>query len=301
MITNQIKHLKGVVAIGGGHGLGRLLSSLSFLESRLYGIVATTDNGGSSGRLRNETGCIAWGDLRNCLSQLTPSGDIKKLLFEYRFEDAGSLSGHSLGNLMLLALDGMCVRPLETLNLFRDFLGVKSHILPMTETPAHVYACYNEGHVWGEVGIDAYDQLPESIGLTPKVSAPQEAVDAINNAELILLGPGSFFTSVTTPLLVPEIRDALVRSTAKKIYIANMVVEDGPAGLMSLDSKLQWLHKVTGQDIVDAVIWPSTRDLPTKPNKQIGIVDLTCQEHERLHDQVKLATAIEDVYAQLTL
>jgi len=299
MDVNQLKYLKGVVAIGGGHGLGRLLSSLSFLEDRLYGIVATTDNGGSSGRLRNETGCIAWGDLRNCLSQLTPSGDIKKLLFEYRFEDAGNLSGHSLGNLMLLALDGMCVRPLDTLNLFREFLCVKSHILPMTETSAHIYACYDKGHVWGEVGIDTHDQVPESLGLTPRVSAPQEAVDAINNAELILLGPGSFFTSLIAPLLVPEIRDAVIRSTAKKIYIANMVVEEGPAGLMSLDNTLKWIHKVTGPDIVDAVIWPSSRELIIKPEKKISIVDLTCQEHERLHHQVKLAIAIEDVYTQL--
>ncbi len=294
-----IKNLKGVVAIGGGHGLGRLLSSLSFLEDKLYGIVATTDNGGSSGRLRNETGCIAWGDLRNCLSQLMPADDIKKLLFEYRFEDAGNLSGHSLGNLMLLALDGMCVRPLDTLNLFRDFLGVKSHILPMTETSAHLYACYDEGHVWGEVDIDAHDQLPASIGITPRVGAPQEAVEAINHADLILLGPGSFITSVTAPLLVSEIKEALVRSTAKKIYIANMVAEEGPAGSMSLDKKLQWIHEVAGQDIIDAIIWPDSRELTAKSEKLINVVDLAFHAHERLHDQRKLACAIQDTYRQL--
>ncbi|MGL5284517.1 MAG: 2-phospho-L-lactate transferase CofD family protein, partial [Aeromonas sp.] len=109
MPTHRLETLQKVVALGGGHGMGRVLSALSFLGPRLTGIVTTTDNGGSTGRLRKNQDCIAWGDLRNCLNQLVTQPSTGSMLFEDRFGGQGELAGHNLGNLMLLALDNLCV------------------------------------------------------------------------------------------------------------------------------------------------------------------------------------------------
>ena len=126
-----------IVAIGGGHGLGRVMASLGFLQERLSGIVATTDDGGSTGRLREASDCIAWGDLRNCLNQLcSDSPNLARILFEYRFKNSGDISGHNLGNLILLAMDQMCVRPLDAINLIRQMLQVSAELIPMSEQPA---------------------------------------------------------------------------------------------------------------------------------------------------------------------
>lgn len=108
---SNLNQLNAVVALGGGHGLGRLLSSLSFLKERLTGIVATTDNGGSTGRICSQQGGIAWDDLRNCLNQIIAKLTIASNLFEYRFADSGELKGHNLGNLILTALENMQIRP----------------------------------------------------------------------------------------------------------------------------------------------------------------------------------------------
>ncbi len=144
-----------VVALGGGHGLGRVLSSLSSLGSRLTGIVTTTDNGGSTGRIRRSEGGIAWGDMRNCLNQLITEPSVASAMFEYRFGGNGELSGHNLGNLMLKALDHLSVRPLEAINLIRNLLKVDTHLIPMSEHPVDLMAIDDQGHeVYGEVNID---------------------------------------------------------------------------------------------------------------------------------------------------
>jgi len=122
--VTRLQHARSVVAFGGGTGLGRLMSALSFLGDRLVGVVTTTDDGGSTGRLRSAAGCIAWGDLRHCFNQICTESTLSRLLFEYRFVDSGELSGHNLGNLMLLALDQLTARPLDAVNLVREFLGV---------------------------------------------------------------------------------------------------------------------------------------------------------------------------------
>ena len=117
MIPPRLAALGRVVAIGGGTGLGRTLRALSFLGERLVGVVATTDNGGSTGWIREQAGGIAWGDIRNCLNQVVAQPTLGSLLLEYRFVDAGALSGHSLGNLMMLALDQLSPRPLHAIDL----------------------------------------------------------------------------------------------------------------------------------------------------------------------------------------
>jgi len=292
MITRTLSDLDRVVAIGGGHGLGRVLSSLAFLGPRLTGIVATTDNGGSTGRLREEHPCIAWGDLRNCITQLVTKPSIGSLLFEYRFNHQGELEGHNLGNLMLLALDNLCVRPLEAINLIRSMLKVDSFILPMAESPTNLGAVTTRGDIiHGEVEIDANRRRLESLFLYPQVDATEEAVAAIECADLILLGPGSFFTSIVPPLLLPGIQAALRHSQAKKIYVANLVPELGPARHLTLETKVHWLNNLLDDHLVKLVIADCL--IAGSPPCPTLRTDLRTDEHPNLHDREKLRHAIE--------
>jgi uncharacterized cofD-like protein len=217
----MLRALDSVVAFGGGTGLGRLLSSLSFLGSRLCGVVTTTDDGGSTGRLRAATGCIAWGDLRHCFNQICTEPTLGRLLFEYRFIDSGELSGHNLGNLMLLALDQLTARPVDAVNLVRDLLDVEPRLLPMSETPTALVAEGKNGVLRrGETTVADMTELPRRLWVDPDVSATPEVVEAIESADLILMGPGSFITSVMPSLLVDEIRGAVAAARCPRVLIA---------------------------------------------------------------------------------
>ncbi len=133
-----------IVAIGGGHGLGRVLSTLSFLGDKLTGIVTTTDNGGSTGRLRKRSSSIAWGDVRNCLTQLVVEESVGSKLFDFRFQGPDELGGHNLGNLILYGLGEIQSKPLDSIKLIRRLLKVKTQLLPMSETPTDLLAFYPE-------------------------------------------------------------------------------------------------------------------------------------------------------------
>ncbi len=221
MRNRTFADLDRVVALGGGHGLGRVMSSLSSLGSRLTGIVTTTDNGGSTGRIRRAEGGIAWGDMRNCLNQLITEPSVASAMFEYRFGGNGELSGHNLGNLMLKALDHLSVRPLEAINLIRNLLKVDAFLIPMSEQPVDLMAIDAEGHeVYGEVNIDQLLLPPQGADdLTASVRPPtREAVEAIGEADLILIGPGSFYTSLMPILLVKELAQALRRTPAPRWF-----------------------------------------------------------------------------------
>ena len=187
--------------------MGRTLAALSPIGTGLTGIVATTDNGGSTGRLREQTGCIAWGDARNCLNQLSKQQtSLNKLLFEYRFPDGGELSNHNLGNLMLLAADNICARPLDALDLVRQLLNIPCRLIPMSEQVTDLCAKTAQGEVLhGELSVDAHETLPEALFLEPQVATPAEALDSVADAQVIVLAPGSFLTSVVPPLLLPDL------------------------------------------------------------------------------------------------
>lgn len=249
MRTRTLADLDRVVALGGGHGLGRVLSSLSPLGSRLTGIVTTTDNGGSTGRIRRSEGGIAWGDMRNCLNQLITQPSVASAMFEYRFGGNGELSGHNLGNLMLKALDHLSVRPLEAINLIRSLLKVDAHLIPMSELPVDLMAIDDQGHeVYGEVNIDQLTIPPQELMLSPKVPTTREAVEAIAEADLILIGPGSFYTSLMPILLLDEMAQALRRTPAPMVYIGNLGRELSlPAASLTLNDKLTIIEQYVGK------------------------------------------------------
>lgn len=287
----QLKNSK-VVAIGGGHGLGRVLSTLSFLERNLTGIVTTTDNGGSTGRLRKRSSTIAWGDLRNCLTQLVDKDAIGNQLFNFRFDGQDELGGHNLGNLILFALGQIQSRPLDSIKLVRRLLRVKTPVLPMSETPTDLMAFYPEGRCRvGELSVDKMPVMPKNLMLAPLVKTLDACNKALSEADVIILGPGSFLTSVIPPLLVRDIVNGIKNSNAHCIFIENIVPEDSPSSSLTLDEKLLWLKENIGCLPIDSVI--AHGDETTSELLPVFNCDLNNENEKNYHNQEKLIAAIE--------
>ena len=288
-----------LVCLGGGHGLGRLLVSLRESGSRLTGIVATTDEGGSTGRLREEAETIAWGDLRNCLSQLCTLDGIGQRLFEYRFDTQGDLDGHNLGNLVLFALDQLSVRPTDAIRIMRDMLNIKSHLLPMADSPTTLMAktIALPGHeantLVGELSIDDSDEEIEHLYLEPAVVAGPEVISTIEHSDAIILSAGSFMTSIMPSLLVANIRDAINQSTAPLSLVINIREEHLGGGLvLTFDKQIELLEKA-GIRALDHILWPDNRDLSVQDLAKYPITQVDMKPCERgLHNEEVLRTAI---------
>ncbi len=295
MRNRTFADLDRVVALGGGHGLGRVMSSLSSLGSRLTGIVTTTDNGGSTGRIRRSEGGIAWGDMRNCLNQLITEQSVASAMFEYRFGGNGELSGHNLGNLMLKALDHLSVRPLEAINLIRNLLKVDAFLIPMSEQPVDLMAIDTEGHeVYGEVNIDQLILPPQELMTYPSVPATREAVEAISEADLILIGPGSFYTSLMPLLLVKELAQALRRTPAPMVYIGNLGKELSPAAAsLSLADKLNLMEQYVGKKIIDGVVVGPKVNVSGMEGRVVVQEELEASDIKYRHDRHLLRLALE--------
>ncbi|MFA0442862.1 hypothetical protein BCU70_22165 [Vibrio sp. 10N.286.49.C2] len=289
---------KKIVAIGGGHGLGRMLAALTDFGCNATGIVATTDNGGSTGRIRDCQGGIAWGDTRNCINQLITDPSISSMMFEYRFKGAGELNGHNLGNLMLTALDNLSVRPLEAIDLIRGMLNVDVNIIPMSEHPADLTALSTEGRwVTGETSVDEMKEDLQRLDLDPVVPATREAVEAILNADCIILGPGSFLTSVMPPLLLADLSKAMNQnSDAKIVFVENLSPEYGPAGRMTLKQKLEWCERALQGRKLDIILGEEPHPELTEDWPCVTI-PLASPNRDWRHDREKLKHAIVGLMA----
>lgn len=286
----QLSNAK-VVAIGGGHGLGRVLASLSFLEKNLTGIVTTTDNGGSTGRLRKRSSSIAWGDLRNCLTQLVDKDSVGSQLFNFRFDGLDELGGHNLGNLILFGLGQIQSRPLDSIKLVRRLLRVKTSVLPMSETPTDLMAFYPEGRCKvGELSVDEMPIMPKNLMLAPLVKTLDSAKKAIAEADLVILGPGSFLTSVIPPLLVRDIANGIIESKAHCVFIDNIVKEASPAGEITIDEKLKWIEHNLNCQPIDSIIAPVNISSSILP---VDNFDLSSSKVAHYHDKQKLIAALE--------
>ncbi|MEI7188469.1 uridine diphosphate-N-acetylglucosamine-binding protein YvcK [Dickeya dianthicola] len=303
MGNRTLAELDRVVALGGGHGLGRVMSSLSFLGPRLTGIVTTTDNGGSTGRIRRSEGGIAWGDTRNCLNQLITAPSMASAMFEYRFSGNGELSGHNLGNLMLKAMDHLSVRPLEAINLIRNLLKVDALLIPMSEQPVDLMAIDALGNpVYGEVAVDQLAALPQDLMLYPTAPATQEALTAIAEADLILIGPGSFLTSLMPPLLLTDLAQSLHHAHAPVVYIGNLGDEQSQiATRLTLAQKLQLIESKIDRRIIDAVVVAPRTDTRGVDDRLIIQQPLGAQDVPHHHDRVLLRAALEHAAQALGL
>ncbi len=202
--------VRRVVAIGGGHGLSRTLAALCLLDDvEVTAVVAMADDGGSSGRLRRDLGVVPPGDLRKALSSLVPDAEIARWV-EHRFP-AGELAGHSLGNLMLIGLHRTLGGELvEALDRLGQMLGARGRVLPSTTDAVSLIADGTDGEVRGQATITRTSGHRRVRLDPPGATATPQAVQAIEAADLVLLGPGSLFTSILPNLLVPEITKALI-------------------------------------------------------------------------------------------
>lgn len=288
-----------IVAIGGGHGLGRVMASLGFLGERLSGIVATTDDGGSTGRLREASGCIAWGDLRNCLNQLcSDSPNLARILFEYRFKNSGDISGHNLGNLILLAMDQMCVRPLDAINLIRQMLQVRAELIPMSEEPARLGAVVDGQEVVGETAVDSLEKRPEKLMILPTIRPTDEALAKIKESEMIILGPGSFMTSILPALLIPEIAESIRSSKALKVFIGNINQELSAVGKMPISEKLSWMNEMTGV-YPDVLLWPEENGQPERLQCDTHVQPLADSFQPGVHSREALRQSLDQLASAL--
>ncbi len=293
-MNRTLADLDRVVALGGGHGLGRVMSALAPLGSRLTGIVTTTDNGGSTGRIRRSEGGIAWGDMRNCLNQLIMEPSVASAMFEYRFAGNGELAGHNLGNLMLKALDHLSVRPLEAINVIRNLLKVDAFLIPMSEQPVDLVAQDCEGNmVYGETAIDEMKLPPQELMLHPNVAPTKEALDAIAEADLILIGPGSFYTSLMPILLMEEMARALRRTPATMVFIGNLGRELSPAASLTVADKLAMMEKAIGRRVIDAVVVSPSADVSGVEDRLIVREPLEAADIKYRHDRQLLRIALE--------
>ena len=232
-----------VVAIGGGTGLAALLRALKPEAGRardpwkLTGIVTVTDDGGSSGRLRDELGVIPPGDLRNCLAALTQEESVLSDLLNYRFQGDGALAGHSLGNLMLLAMADLAGDWVRAIRQLSGVLVTVGRLYPSTVVPVVMRAEDMTGRRYtGETSVNSAHAPLARLWVEPRDAEPlPETILAILQADLILLAPGSLYTSTIASLLIPELRATIARTGRPVVYVANLMTEPGESAGMNLE------------------------------------------------------------------
>jgi uncharacterized cofD-like protein len=236
-----------VVTLGGGTGLAALLRALKPEAGRsrdpwhLTGIVTVTDNGGSSGRLRSELGGIPPGDLRNCLAALTREESVLSELLNYRFKGEGSLGGHALGNLMLLALADLTGDWVQAIRQLSSVLVTVGRLYPSTTVPVTLCAEDAEGRRYtGETAVNACASPIRRVWIEPEAPDPlPEAMLALLRADLVLLAPGSLFTSTIPNLLIPDLREMLGQARAPIVYVANLMTEPGESAGLGLEDHVR--------------------------------------------------------------
>jgi uncharacterized cofD-like protein len=247
-----------IVALGGGTGLAALLRGLKGVTDDLKAIVTLTDDGGSSGRLRRALEMPPPGDIRNCLVALAEDESFMARVFQHRFS-RGELAGHSFGNLFLAALTEVVGSFDEAVAATARVLAIEGSVLPATTHPAALVAEMEDGRiVAGETAVAADRHGVRRLFLSPPdATANPRAVEALGRADLIVLGPGSLFTSTLPPLLVPGLRDALLAAHAPRVYVCNLLQQPGETIGYAASQHLERLHQHVGTEAVDAVLVPS--------------------------------------------
>jgi uncharacterized cofD-like protein len=245
------------VAIGGGTGLSMLLSGAKNITNNLTAIVSVGDDGGSSGRLREDMGILPPGDIRNCIAALADDDDLITELFQYRFKKGEGLEGHSFGNLFLTALCAITGNMVKAVKESSNVLNIRGVVLPATLDDMKLAAEFEDGTiVHGESNIpEAHKQIKRLFTQPANCQALPEVLEAILHADLIILGPGSLYTSVIPNLLVSGIVEAIDKSFAKKIYVCNIMTQPGETDNYSVASHVNALiSHAKGKKIIDAVL-----------------------------------------------
>ena len=309
-----------IVALGGGHGLSTLLRGLKQYSMNITAVVSVADDGGSSGRLRKSMGILPPGDIRNCLAALSNDEALLTQLFQYRFPlgDEG-LEGHSFGNLFITALAEITGSFESAVAESGRVLAVHGRVLPATLNDVKLVADVILPHATSEVRIIGESNIPEFPGQINRVWLEPEnppayplVVQAILSADLIVIGPGSLFTSILPNLLVPDIASAIYASRAVKIYICNVATQKGETDGYSCHDHVRVLQDHVGGQIFDLVLANSNQqgELPegiewvlaqeADTDYAVYMADLIGESAPWRHDAVKLSKILIDLYEERT-
>lgn len=309
-----------IVVMGGGTGLSTMLRGLKAHSNNITAIVSVADDGGSSGELRRSMGILPPGDIRNCLTALADDETLMGQLFQYRFASGNGLSGHSLGNLLITAMADITGSFEEGVAESGHVLAVRGKVLPATLHDVRLVADIQLADEISEVHVKGESKIPKAAGRIRRVwlepsnpLAYPPAVQAILSAELIVVGPGSLYTSVLPNLLVPDLADALRVSRALKFYVCNVATQPGETDGYSCGDHVRNLEKHMGVRLFDMVVsnnWYQGK-LPdgiqfvrTEPELEeeytVYCTDLADKEKVWRHDSQKLAQTIMDLYFERT-
>ncbi len=309
-----------VVAVGGGHGLSTLLRGLKEHTRNITAVVTVADDGGSSGRLRESLGILPPGDIRNCLAALSNDEDLLTQLFQYRFSGAPDLDGHSFGNLFITALTDLTGSFEQAVAESGRALSVSGRVLPSTLHNVRLVADIRLPHVVNEVRVQGESKIPEMAGRVRRVwlepnnpPAFPPVLQAILNAELIVVGPGSLYTSILPNLLVPDLLAAIHASRAVKVYVCNIATQSGETDLFSCYDHVRALEEHIGEDMFDVALCNDNYEAPlgrtskwvraderSLSDERVYCADLIDEEHPWRHDPVKLAQVLMDLFYERT-
>lgn len=309
-----------VVTVGGGHGLATLLRGLKIHTSNLTAVVTVADDGGSSGRLRSSMGILPPGDIRNCLAALSEDEELLTLLFKYRFSaQSNELEGHSFGNLFISALSELTGSFEEAVAESGRVLGVSGQVLPATLRDVKLVADKSLPHAQGEIRVRGESRIPLVRGKVRRVwlepnnpPAFPAAIRALLQADIIVIGPGSLYTSILPNLLVPDIAAAIRHSPALKIFICNVTTQPGETDDYACDDHIKALEEHAGSGLFDLVIanTDTAKEIdanldwvladPENSNYHIYQTQLASESEPGKHDAEKLAQVIIDLWRERT-
>lgn len=307
--------LPSVVACGGGHGLYATLSALRRITDRLSAVVTVADDGGSSGRLRKELNCLPPGDLRMALAALCGddhSGRTWADVLQSRFGGDGPLAGHAIGNLLIAGLWEKLEDPVHALDMVGELLGARGRVLPMSSAPLEIIADVI-GHdrsypdeiteLRGQAAVARTTSDVQAVRLEPQdPPAHPEAIAAVEDADYVVLGPGSWFTSVIPHLLVPELAQALLRTKAKRILALNLRPADETSGYTP-SQHIELLAEHAPQLRLDYVLAdpsfanddPHLEPYSASLGAQLWIADVAVRDGSPRHDPLRLASIFAEI------
>lgn len=317
---HHLRHGPRVVAIGGGHGLSTLLRGLKDHTHNITAVVTVADDGGSSGKLRESLGILPPGDIRNCLAALSNDEALLTQLFQYRFRGASSLEGHSFGNLFITALSDITGSFEEAVSESGRVLSVHGRVLPSTLHNVRLVADMQLPHIVNEVRVEGESRIPHAAGRVRRLwLEPNDApafppvLQAILSADMIVVGPGSLYTSLLPNLLVMDILAAMRVSRAVKIFVCNIAVQAGETDFYSCYDHVQALEAHVGENLFDVIVCNDcyderlTRDVEwvraderSLADVRVYTEDLVDAEFPHRHDSVKLAQTLMDIFYQRT-
>lgn len=252
----RTEHRRKIVIIGGGTGLSTLLRGLKKFPLDITAIVTVADDGGSSGRLRDEYDIPPPGDVRNVLAALSEVEPLVEEMFQYRFSNSTELDGHSLGNLMLAALTSITGDFANAIREMSRVLKVHGKVLPAANQIVTLHAEYEDKTIIsGESKIPAYGKRIEKVFISPADVKPlPETINTIRQADIIAIGPGSLYTSILPNLLVEDIKKAIINSKAKKVYICNLMTQAGETSNYTAFDHVEALIDHVGENFLDTIL-----------------------------------------------